>query len=363
MRAVTSGAVMKEHAEGIAAARAGRDVGAKHALEQGSPVEAARQHRGGQGRGGVVVGEWRGHDAVAQAMGRREHAVIADAVGAAGWDQGGEAAAQGGAVGHPRGAAGRIGPAEAVLDAPVGAQRDPVGGDRGAQEVAREPLESGSVGGGDPGVGVEREALGERAQAAPRSGSLARGRGHGQRQGRLHGLGVGVGEGVGLLVAGEIGVAAGEDARGAPDDARGERLDDVVGRRRQRVEGDGAVGMFLPHAVGDQRVEVEVRVDERAEALHGGHRARVAERDAEVTRPATMLRVQASALSPTMRLALGTGVMGGFTTYSTFSWETMAYLQQGNWRLASFNVAATLFGCLAACFAGFAAARALVPPA
>jgi fluoride exporter len=47
-------------------------------------------------------------------------------------------------------------------------------------------------------------------------------------------------------------------------------------------------------------------------------------------------------LSPTLRLALTTGVMGGFTTYSSFNWETMRYIQDGAWRLALGNVALTL---------------------
>jgi len=67
--------------------------------------------------------------------------------------------------------------------------------------------------------------------------------------------------------------------------------------------------------------------------------------------------VEASALSPTMRLTLGTGVMGGFTTYSTFSYETMRYLQTDSWGLAIANVLANVLVCLAACMAGWAAAR------
>jgi CrcB protein len=64
-------------------------------------------------------------------------------------------------------------------------------------------------------------------------------------------------------------------------------------------------------------------------------------------------------LSPTLRLALTTGGMGGFTTYSTFNWETMRYIQDGAWRLALGNVVLTLALCLAAGFAGVALGRSL----
>jgi fluoride exporter len=64
-------------------------------------------------------------------------------------------------------------------------------------------------------------------------------------------------------------------------------------------------------------------------------------------------------LSPTLRLALTTGVMGGFTTYSTFNYETIHYVQDGAWRLALGNVALTLVACLVAGFAGIALGRAL----
>ncbi len=65
------------------------------------------------------------------------------------------------------------------------------------------------------------------------------------------------------------------------------------------------------------------------------------------------------ALSPTMRDTLAIGVMGGFTTYSSFNYETMQSLRSGAYGLAGLNVAATLVGCLLAGFLGLTAGRAL----
>ena len=62
-------------------------------------------------------------------------------------------------------------------------------------------------------------------------------------------------------------------------------------------------------------------------------------------------------LSPTTRLVLATGVMGGFTTYSTFNYETMQYVQRGAFRLAALNVLATLLLCLLAGAAGVQSGR------
>jgi CrcB protein len=66
------------------------------------------------------------------------------------------------------------------------------------------------------------------------------------------------------------------------------------------------------------------------------------------------------AISPTARITLATGLLGGFTTYSAFSHETFALLQRGETGLAFSYVAATLLGCLLACLGGHAAATALV---
>ncbi len=65
-------------------------------------------------------------------------------------------------------------------------------------------------------------------------------------------------------------------------------------------------------------------------------------------------------LSAEARLFLGTGVMGGFTTYSAFNFETIALLQSGAVTLAVLNVAVTVAGCLLAGGAGLMAARWLL---
>ena len=65
-------------------------------------------------------------------------------------------------------------------------------------------------------------------------------------------------------------------------------------------------------------------------------------------------------IGPSARLVLTTGFLGGFTTYSAFNHETVVSLQQGQWVRASANVGVTLLACLAAGFAGVAAARLLL---
>lgn len=75
------------------------------------------------------------------------------------------------------------------------------------------------------------------------------------------------------------------------------------------------------------------------------------------------LGMEASLLSPTALLALATGVMGGFTTYSAFSYQTLKALQDGHWAVALANVVVTLFGCLLACWLGWYGARSIWSPA
>ena len=57
------------------------------------------------------------------------------------------------------------------------------------------------------------------------------------------------------------------------------------------------------------------------------------------------------------RLFLVTGVLGGFTTYSSFNFETLHLVHAGRPGLAALNVGLTLAGCLAAGIAGLVMAR------
>jgi CrcB protein len=57
-------------------------------------------------------------------------------------------------------------------------------------------------------------------------------------------------------------------------------------------------------------------------------------------------------VSPTMRAALLTGVLGGYTTFSSFSFETFALLRDGEWLLATFNAVGSVALGLIAVWAG-----------
>lgn len=73
-----------------------------------------------------------------------------------------------------------------------------------------------------------------------------------------------------------------------------------------------------------------------------------------------VIGVETTLLPVNLRLALTTGVMGGFTTYSTFNQETMQYFQDGAWWMGALNVLITVFGCLLACVLGQMCARWLI---
>jgi fluoride exporter len=66
------------------------------------------------------------------------------------------------------------------------------------------------------------------------------------------------------------------------------------------------------------------------------------------------------AIPETTRLVLTIGVMGGFTTYSSFSYETIRLVENGSWLGAAANVVLTTGLCLVVCVLGLALGRVVV---
>jgi CrcB protein len=60
-----------------------------------------------------------------------------------------------------------------------------------------------------------------------------------------------------------------------------------------------------------------------------------------------------------LRLGLLVGVLGGFTTFSTFGWETFALLNDGEWSRAALNMVASNVLGLAALWLGYRLAEQL----
>ena len=67
-------------------------------------------------------------------------------------------------------------------------------------------------------------------------------------------------------------------------------------------------------------------------------------------------------LSTEARVVIAVGLLGGFTTYSSFNQETLTMMTSGAYGAAAINVAATLIGGLAAGALGVAAGRLLAVP-
>jgi fluoride exporter len=61
--------------------------------------------------------------------------------------------------------------------------------------------------------------------------------------------------------------------------------------------------------------------------------------------------------NPALRMFLTIGILGGFTTFSTFSYETIAMLREAEYFYASVNVLLTVAVCLLATYIGTAVGR------
>jgi CrcB protein len=64
-------------------------------------------------------------------------------------------------------------------------------------------------------------------------------------------------------------------------------------------------------------------------------------------------------LPPAVRLALAIGFVGAYTTFSTWTYETVRLIQSGSWLLAILNTAGSLFIGLVAAVGGLVTGRIL----
>ena len=69
--------------------------------------------------------------------------------------------------------------------------------------------------------------------------------------------------------------------------------------------------------------------------------------------------VERADLDPAWRAGLLIGLLGAFTTFSTFSIETLNLIEQGETVPAALNAAGSVALCLLACWAGIVAGRQL----
>ncbi len=70
--------------------------------------------------------------------------------------------------------------------------------------------------------------------------------------------------------------------------------------------------------------------------------------------------ISTTLISPTLRLTLTTGFMGGLTTYSSFNYETTRFFQERAWAAGFLNFGATVATCFVAGLLGIVAARSLI---
>jgi CrcB protein len=70
--------------------------------------------------------------------------------------------------------------------------------------------------------------------------------------------------------------------------------------------------------------------------------------------------LETTTLSPEVRTMLTIGFCGGYTTFSTFSYETVRLLEDGDWRRAALYTGLSVALTVAAAIAGIGAARELI---
>jgi CrcB protein len=70
--------------------------------------------------------------------------------------------------------------------------------------------------------------------------------------------------------------------------------------------------------------------------------------------------LESSAIPPGIRAMLTIGFCGGYTTFSTFSFETVRMLEDGDWRRAGLYMGLSLVLCVIGAIAGVMLAREFV---
>jgi CrcB protein len=64
-------------------------------------------------------------------------------------------------------------------------------------------------------------------------------------------------------------------------------------------------------------------------------------------------------VSELVRVSLLIGFLGAFTTFSTFSYESMMLMQEGDFMKAGLNIISNVVLCLILCFVGFQFAKSI----